>query len=273
MRFNSQTGVLFHVLECWGLEPWQLKEEVAFRSTAALYNISALLPCVRFSLQSATPRPTTLLRWDLPVALWWQARHIAGDRPDLAFRSPVYSHIGWVFAGALPMERRGAALANDGFSRKVNRFRACSPKQRSPRVYAEKRLALVERARWADDSPLAIGLTRNFSCRQGETQWERALEQQRAYVQLVASRNDLQSGLPPRAAVPDFTLAPGGTLQQCFGLSALYNQMHLRWGPSRRLTGWTHSPTGSCNFLRPHECVCIACANRCVRHQRDLLHE
>ena len=50
MRFNSQTGVLFHVLECWGLEPWQLKEEVAFRSTTALYNISALLPCVRFSL-------------------------------------------------------------------------------------------------------------------------------------------------------------------------------------------------------------------------------
>ena len=202
-RFMGPEGVVLRVWECSG-------------TLAGLRTRQLLQRCVEHELDSELFQPASLLRWDVPAAIY------ACGRMRMPFRSDhnrrfeacgcggsrvVASMLGWVFFDVPPI-RRGLALAHDAMQPEL---RSCNQSERSlmsnaSHAYAHARLWMDRtRTQWHHSN-----LEPTLSC--AHKQWDDMLRNQRAYAR---AQSLAQQELPRTGGI-----GPA---------ASLYNQVQLKW--------------------------------------------
>lgn len=235
--------------------------------------------CVRREVTSAVPgkskrttRPASLLRWDVPAALFTGGRctfpsaaeallHDARRSHDnhTLVRDGFFGHnvtqtgIGWIL-GELPSHRRGAAFAHDAGEFDPSRIkhpagRPCATFPDHAATYAAARLnaSRLQRDRhrakasgWNELQAAAAGyqtfISSRWNCLHGD--WEGALADQRSFASLVSARNATTS---PAAA-------------ECSTYGSLYNQVHASWNVSHvRALFYVNDTLTPALFLHRHQ--------------------
>ena len=194
---NSEFGVAVRVWEC-------------AVTLAGLRTQQQVFSCVSSELESRSPRPASLLRWNAPLALYGGGRmrqasasevarepHRAGELCGCSGDSVASTFVGWVYR-RVAKEARGLGYAHDTWRMDPAIPRYCSNRPKlTPKQYARLRL----RGRRPGD----------INCG-GHSDWTAVLEDQREYVSMAFKQQKV-------AQKPDCG----------FGLHNMYNQVHLKW--------------------------------------------
>ena len=198
---NSEFGVAVRVWEC-------------AVTLAGLRTPQQVFSCVHSELESRSPRPASLLRWNAPLALYGGGRmrqasasevarepHRAGELCGCSGDSVASTFVGWVYRRVAD-EARGLGYAHDTWRMDPAIPHYCSHRTTLTRKqYARLRLM--------------GGRPKNINCG-GRADWKAVLEDQREYVSLAFKEQKLAQ---KRGILPDCG----------FGVHNLYNQVHLKW--------------------------------------------
>ena len=200
---------------------------------------------------SRTTRPASLLRWDVPAALFaggrctspvaeelsYHSRHLHNNQTTLV-RDGFFGHnvsqtgVGWIL-GELPTYRHGASFGHDAWEFAPSRInppagRQCTAYSDHGATYAEARLNAtrpVDRnvSSWNELQAAATRykafVSSRWNCVHGD--WEGALADQRSYASLVAAEYAASSS---QFSTP--------STAECSLYGSLYNQVHASWNRS-----------------------------------------
>ena len=225
--------------DCPGADPdelWSTHRSFEGADAASLARLDACL----VAQSSGKDVPSTLLRYDLPIALYYGGVQ-AWNRRIGAFHTGLLFNVDTV--------RRMPGSANDFYSAFAypnpgtddDAVRICGSSgdaRRSPQAYAASRAALIRGGSWTweHDPDVQQKVLKPWSCAHSPTDWEAALDEQRAFTEMAAkdprlpfTPADVRFGEPESAAFDTPEAAP--RWQQCMGITALYNQMQVSYTP------------------------------------------
>lgn len=231
-RFVQRRGVALRVLDC--SLPCQADQTWSVGAHGA--------PCIVHEL-SRKLAPASVIRWDLPVSLFHGGRCFDDTRKVV-----TSTGIGFIFCPPTKKHRQsgqaprrsfveGVAFAHDAWTPKhtelrglphgrpgagVKKLAACDPARKNDsRAYAEARfsrtrphLATAQHAR----AYMGGFLNSSWNCFWPSKSWARALDEQRAFTQLLAERVDLGANY-----WAEMHGRPGT-------MGATYNQVHVSHG-------------------------------------------